>query len=1058
MAADSDASIVFDISIDTGSIKTSIENTSKKVDERLTAAFSNSAQKCQSACDSMADSFKQVDAASDETARKIQAILNNGEKSAKAKAASIAWIYRKEGMEQSEAMKKAWSQIERTSHESSKSVKNDIYGIGDAAKKTSGNLSVSLGASLKKAGLVLAAAFSAKKLADFGKSCIKLGSDLQEVQNVVDVTFPRMQKHINAFAQKSAASFGLSETMAKRFSGTFGAMAKSFGFGEKAAYDMATTLTGLAGDLASFYNISQDEAYTKLKSVFTGETETLKDLGVVMTQSALDAYALANGFGKTTQAMSEAEKVALRYQFVQDKLNAASGDFARTSGSWANQVRILQLQFESLKATIGQGLINALTPVIKVINTIIGKLITLANVFRAFTEALFGKAGGGGGAEEMSDAMDSAASASGVAAGNAQKLAGASEKAKKNLGATGIDELNIVSAPDSGGSGGAAGAGGGGIPGIPSGNLAVPNIDTSAVDAAAQRIKDAIGRLREFLTENKAEILAIMGGLVSGIAAYFVAANWGTIAATVTGAFSAIKTGILGAFSGISLPALGVAAVVALIVAGIIDLWNTSENFRNVVKSCWEMIAGAVKNAWSMIWNDGLKPLGEALVNLGKTLYEFYESSGLKSLFENVISGALSIASIVGSTVVMAISAALTVILEAITGLINGISWIVEKMTWLAQNWDTIWAGIKEAGANFIGNIVNHISSGWQNICDTTEQIWNGIKEFLALVWEGIKLIIIGVLTAIANGIKVILTGIQNTWNAIWTGIKTFCSTLWNGIKELATTTFTAIRDKLSEIWDAVRKTIEEKWTDIKNWFSGIWTAIKEIFRLDEMLEVGKGIMTKLWDGMKNVWENVLSWLNGIIDFIGNAWDNIVDGAKNLFRRAKEEEEEEEEDDEGVTSKGTVTAGSVRGHASGGFPRRGQLFVARESGPELVGQWGGRAAVANNMQITEGIARAVRSAMTPIISAVTAASTAPLLATVGSVTPTYTQEEQLQAMMARTGGLVSKNDDQYLPIIIDLLRRIIELIENMDLVVNIDIREMRRKLKDLERRSGVVFD
>ena len=164
-----------------------------------------------------------------------------------------------------------------------------------------------------------------------------------------------------------------------------------------------------------------------------------------------------------------------------------------TSGSWANQVRILQLQFESLKATIGQGLINALTPVIKVINTIIGKLITLANVFRAFTEALFGKAGGG--AEEMSDAMDSAASASGVAAGNAQKLAGASEKAKKNLGATGIDELNIVSAPDSGGSGGAAGAGGGGVPGIPSGDLAVPNIDTSAVDVAAERIKDAIGRL-----------------------------------------------------------------------------------------------------------------------------------------------------------------------------------------------------------------------------------------------------------------------------------------------------------------------------------------------------------------------------------------------------------------------------------------------------------------------------------------------------------------------------------------------------------------------------------
>lgn len=103
-------------------------------------------------------------------------------------------------------------------------------------------------------------------------------------------------------------------------------MSKAFGFGEQQAYEMATTLTGLAGDVASFYNISQDEAYTKLKSVFTGETETLKDLGIVMTQSALDSYALANGYGKVTTKMSEAEKVALRYKFVQDQLSLASAE------------------------------------------------------------------------------------------------------------------------------------------------------------------------------------------------------------------------------------------------------------------------------------------------------------------------------------------------------------------------------------------------------------------------------------------------------------------------------------------------------------------------------------------------------------------------------------------------------------------------------------------------------------------------------------------------------------------------------------------------------------
>ena len=148
----------------------------------------------------------------------------------------------------------------------------------------------------KKAGVALVAVFGTKKLIDFGKQCLELGSDLAEVQNVVDVTFPHMTVKVDEFAKSAAQSFGLSETMAKQYTGTFGAMAKAFGFTEQQAYDMGSTLTGLAGDVASFYNLSQDEAYTKLKSVFTGETESLKDLGVVMTQTALDSYALANGF------------------------------------------------------------------------------------------------------------------------------------------------------------------------------------------------------------------------------------------------------------------------------------------------------------------------------------------------------------------------------------------------------------------------------------------------------------------------------------------------------------------------------------------------------------------------------------------------------------------------------------------------------------------------------------------------------------------------------------------------------------------------------------------
>lgn len=110
----------------------------------------------------------------------------------------------------------------------------------------------------KKAGAGLAAAFGVKKLIDFGRECLNLGSDLTEVQNVVDVTFPHMTAQVDRFSKSAAQSFGLSETMAKQFTGTFGAMAKSFGFTEAEAYEMSSTLTGLAGDVASFYNTSQE--------------------------------------------------------------------------------------------------------------------------------------------------------------------------------------------------------------------------------------------------------------------------------------------------------------------------------------------------------------------------------------------------------------------------------------------------------------------------------------------------------------------------------------------------------------------------------------------------------------------------------------------------------------------------------------------------------------------------------------------------------------------------------------------------------------------------------
>lgn len=368
----------------------------------------------------------------------------------------------------------------------------------------------------KKAAGMIAGAFAVKKVVDFGKSCLDLGSDLAEVQNVVDTTFPTMGKRVDAFAQDAMSTFGLSETMAKSFTGTLGAMAKGLGFSESAAYDMSTTLTGLSGDVASFYNLSQEEAFSKLKGVFTGETEGLKSLGVVMTQSALDAYALSNGFGKTTQQMSESEKVALRYQFVLSNLSAASGDFARTSGGWSNQMKVLHLQIDSIKASIGQGLIAAFTPAMKAANALLGRIVTLASAFKSFANLITGNKGGGdtgaaamaalGDSGEMaSSGLSDAADAADNAGKSSTKAGKAATKAAKEIERSlmGFDKINKISSPtENSDSGDAADVAGGS--GIGAGAALGSAVDfgsmaqgETVVDGMSKKVEGLIKRAKE---------------------------------------------------------------------------------------------------------------------------------------------------------------------------------------------------------------------------------------------------------------------------------------------------------------------------------------------------------------------------------------------------------------------------------------------------------------------------------------------------------------------------------------------------------------------------------
>ena len=237
----------------------------------------------------------------------------------------------------------------------------------------------------------LAKLVSVGAIVKFGKQCIEAASDLQEVANVINVTFGDSAGLVDRWAKTQAASFGLSETAAKRYIGTYGAMATQFGATREQAAQMGIELTKLTGDVASFYNIEDKLAAVKLKSVFNGETESLKELGVVMTEANLNAYAMEKGFGKTVKQMSENEKVGLRYNFVMDKLSLAQGDFARTSDGWANSVRKLRLNVENLKIQVGNELLPVAAQGLAVVNkglqVLSPFLINVAKTVRFYGEA-----------------------------------------------------------------------------------------------------------------------------------------------------------------------------------------------------------------------------------------------------------------------------------------------------------------------------------------------------------------------------------------------------------------------------------------------------------------------------------------------------------------------------------------------------------------------------------------------------------------------------------------------------------------------------------------------
>jgi hypothetical protein len=759
-----------------------------------------------------------------------------------------------------------------------------------------------LGSAVKKIGLLIGGAFAVGKLVQFGKECVELGSDLTEVQNVVDVTFTTMSDKVNEFAKNAMTSAGLSETMAKRYVGTFGAMSKSFGFSEAQAYDMSTALTQLTGDVASFYNISQDLAYIKLKSVFTGETETLKDLGVVMTQSALDQYALANGYGKTTSAMTEQEKVALRFAFVQEQLSAASGDFIRTSDSWANQVRVMQLQLQSLKATVGQGLINIFTPVLKVINILLGKLATLANAFKSFTELITGKkssgqTSGSGAGLAGTDAIADTADQYGQAADNAEKLADATNdnaKATKKANKetknylSSLDEVhkatstgsNSSSTPSS--SGGSGGAGNSGLPNsvgnVDYGNLAEGETALDKISDSAKKLADLLNKLWKpfqdaWKKEGKNTINAAKVAL-DGLKKLAVSVGKSLVEVWTNGTGTTILTTMLRI-------AQNVLKTIGNIASGFADAWNKNnvgtqiiQNIADALVVVMQFVERIAEDTAAWAANLNFYPLLESISNLTSTFAPILESIGnvLEWIYNNIVLPMLKWLIETGIPTVINLVSDLAgffadhqSIIEAFGAALIG-AFAAEKIAVLAKS--------------ISGSITTVIdfTKGLIALMTGSGGIIGGIKAIATAIGPG-GIFIAAITACIAIGVLLYKN---------WDKIKEVAGEVWDWIKNKTSTFVNAISSSLKNlaskivtIWDNVKSSAYQKWTAIWSTVGNLVEKIKD--GIVKKFTAAKDKVVDIFGSIKTSITNVLNKVIGIVNRAIGTVNSAIGGIESAF-------------------------------------------------------------------------------------------------------------------------------------------------------------------------------
>lgn len=643
------------------------------------------------------------------------------------------------------------------------------------------------------------------------KDSIITAMDSIESDSMFDTVFGSLSNDVRQWSEELQNTLGLNGYAIRENVATLYNMTQSMGLASNEALNLSKDMTLLAEDMASFYNISGDEAFNKIRAGLTGETEPLKALGILVDDATIKQYAYANGIATTGSELSNTEKVMARYIAIQQQTATASGDLARTINSPANQLRVLQNNLNLLKIELGNAFMPIVQVVLPILNSFAQALVKVTSVVARFMNALFGTSASSSAGSTASAIGGVSTAVNGVsdAYNNAGKSAKKAAKDAKGFLA-GFDEINKVNQNSSDSDSGSGSSGGGSAGGV---DIPTFNIEeqegaltqlTGKVEEFALKVRKTFISIANFIKEHKEIIISIIGGLIAGISAFFIAINWPAITAAFSSAISSCTTGIIGLIKAINFvglesfagalmtlygPALLIAGAVALITTTFLYLWQTSDSFRQSLIDGWNALVSALTPYWESI-KGALLLIGDILITVLKPILLVLWDVWC-TVVDNIVKVTMALWTNCIAPVVQFLGECLKKVVDGLNEIWQAWKPTIEKIGQIIMwVWDTCLKPI----VNWLGSI---FIQAFKNVGDYIKPILDSLKT----MFGGLVDFIVGIFTG--------------NWQKAWLGIVDIFRGIFNGIEAIAKKPINAIIKAINNMIGGLNK------IKLPNWVPG---------------------------------------------------------------------------------------------------------------------------------------------------------------------------------------------------------------------------------------------